>query len=90
LKRFCSGEIKLLADRISRQQQCLLLAHWRHLGGLIGYPLPTLCGSSAQADLNKLLPSADEKFPTGAMASFRFDGAWKAPCGSNELWSPHL
>ncbi len=31
-----------------------------------------------QADSNKLLPSAGEKFPTGAMASFRFDGAWKA------------
>jgi phosphohistidine phosphatase SixA len=29
-------------------------------------------------ELNKLLPTADEKFPTGAMASFRFDGAWKA------------
>lgn len=28
--------------------------------------------------LNKLLPTADEKFPTGVMASFRFDGAWKA------------
>jgi hypothetical protein len=28
--------------------------------------------------LNKLLPSAGGKFPTGAMASFRFDGAWKA------------
>jgi phosphohistidine phosphatase SixA len=25
-----------------------------------------------------LLPSESEKFPTGAMASFRFDGAWKA------------
>jgi phosphohistidine phosphatase len=32
----------------------------------------------APADLNKLLPSASEKFPTGAMASFCFDGAWKA------------
>ena len=31
----------------------------------------------AQTDLSEL-PSADEKFPTGAMASFRFDGAWKA------------
>jgi phosphohistidine phosphatase len=30
------------------------------------------------ADLHKLLPSAGEKFPTGAMVSFRFDGAWKA------------
>jgi hypothetical protein len=29
------------------------------------------------AQANKLLPSAREKFPTGAMASFRFDGAWK-------------
>jgi len=32
----------------------------------------------AHADLDKLLSSAGEKFPTGAMASFRFDGAWKA------------
>jgi phosphohistidine phosphatase len=32
----------------------------------------------AHADLNNLLPSAGGNFPTGAMASFRFDGAWKA------------
>jgi hypothetical protein len=32
----------------------------------------------AHADLNELLASAGGKFPTGAMASFRFDGAWKA------------
>jgi hypothetical protein len=32
----------------------------------------------AHADLDKLLPSAGGKFPTGAMASFRFDRAWKA------------
>jgi phosphohistidine phosphatase len=32
----------------------------------------------ADADSNTLLPSAGGKFPTGAMASFHFDGAWKA------------
>jgi phosphohistidine phosphatase len=31
----------------------------------------------AAADVNNLLPSAGGKFPTGAMASFRFDGAWR-------------
>ena len=30
------------------------------------------------ADLNKWLVAAGGKFPTGAMASFRFEGAWKA------------
>jgi phosphohistidine phosphatase len=47
---------------------------------LIGHnpALHDLARELAQADLNKLLPSGDEKFPTGAMASFRFDGAWKA------------
>ena len=47
---------------------------------LIGHnpALRDLARELAQADLNKLLPSTDEKFPTGAMASFRFDGAWKA------------
>src|SRR5580704_16760135 len=34
--------------------------------------------SRGREDLNKLLGSAGGKFPTGAMASFRFDGAWKA------------
>jgi hypothetical protein len=32
----------------------------------------------SHADLNKLLLSVDENFPTGSMASFRFDGSWKA------------
>jgi phosphohistidine phosphatase len=32
----------------------------------------------AHAGLNKLLPPAGGKFPAGAMASFRFDGEWKA------------
>jgi phosphohistidine phosphatase len=32
----------------------------------------------AQANSEKLLRSGGEKFPTGAMASFRYDGAWKA------------
>jgi phosphohistidine phosphatase len=46
---------------------------------LIGHnpALHDLAQELAQADSNKLLPSAGEKFPTGAMASFRFDGAWK-------------
>ena len=47
---------------------------------LIGHnpALHDLAQELAQADSNKLLPSAGEKFSTGAMASFRFDGAWKA------------
>jgi phosphohistidine phosphatase len=47
---------------------------------LIGHnpALQDLALELVQADLNKLLPAAGEKFPTGAMASFRFDGAWKA------------
>jgi len=32
----------------------------------------------ATADSAKLVPPRGGKFPTGAMASFRFDGAWKA------------
>jgi phosphohistidine phosphatase len=46
---------------------------------LIGHnpALHDLARELAQADLNEL-PSSGEKFPTGAMASFRFDGAWKA------------
>src|SRR2546430_9491120 len=46
---------------------------------LIGYnpALHDLALELAQADSNKPLPSAGEKFPTGAMASFRFDGAWQ-------------
>jgi phosphohistidine phosphatase len=47
---------------------------------LIGHnpALQDLALELADADLNKLLPSAGGKFPTGAMASFRCDGAWKA------------
>ena len=45
---------------------------------LIGHnpALRDLALELAQAD--KLLPFAGEKFPTCAMASFRFHGAWKA------------
>ena len=47
---------------------------------LIGHnpALHNLALELAHADLNNLLPSAGAKFPTGAMASFRFDKAWKA------------
>jgi len=47
---------------------------------LIGHnpALHDLALELADADSDKLLPQAGEKFPTGAMASFRFDGAWKA------------
>jgi hypothetical protein len=38
---------------------------------------PELLARLRDADLNELLASAGGKFPTGAMASFRFDGAWK-------------
>jgi len=46
---------------------------------LIGHnpALQDLALELAHTDL-KLLSSAGGKFPTGAMASFRFDGAWKA------------
>jgi phosphohistidine phosphatase len=47
---------------------------------LIGHnpALQDLALELAHPDLNNLLPSAGGKFPTGAMESFRFDGAWKA------------
>ncbi len=48
---------------------------------LIGHnpALQDLALELAHAEVNKLLPSAvEKKCPTGAMASFRFDGAWKA------------
>jgi hypothetical protein len=32
----------------------------------------------ADAKSRKRLPPAEGKFQTGAMATFRFDGAWKA------------
>jgi phosphohistidine phosphatase len=44
----------------------------------------------AHADLNKLPASAGGKFPTGAMASFHFDGAWKALEPHGALCSPHI
>jgi phosphohistidine phosphatase len=46
---------------------------------LIGHnpALHDLALELAHADLNKLLPSPSGKFPTGAMASFCFDGAWE-------------
>jgi phosphohistidine phosphatase len=31
----------------------------------------------AEAESRERLPPAEGKFPTGAMATFRFDGAWK-------------
>jgi hypothetical protein len=39
---------------------------------------PCLALELAHANLNELLASAGGKFPTGAIVSFRFDGAWKA------------
>ncbi len=47
---------------------------------LIGHnpALQDLALELADTDLNKLLVAAGGKFPTGAMASFHFDGAWKA------------
>src|SRR5262245_17140708 len=47
---------------------------------LIGHnpALHDLARALAQEDSEELLPSEGEKFPTGAMASFRFEGAWKA------------
>jgi IS6 family transposase len=55
---------------------------------LIGHnpALHDLALELGDADLNKLLPSAGGKFPTGAMASFRFDGAWKALGLCCKLW----
>jgi phosphohistidine phosphatase len=63
-------------------------ALWEQLWGLpdsaksvllIGHnpALEDLAQELAQAEADKLLPSAGEKFPTCAMASFRFDGGWK-------------
>jgi phosphohistidine phosphatase len=64
-------------------------ALWEHLWNLpesaksvllIGHnpALHDLALKLADADSNKLLPPVGGKFPTGAMATFRFDGAWKA------------
>ncbi len=62
---------------------------WKHLRNLpesadclllIGHNpgLHDLALVLATADSAKLVPPRGGKFPTGAMASFRFDGAWKA------------
>src|SRR6266851_1046131 len=62
---------------------------WKHLWKLpesadcvllIGHNpgLHDLALALADADSAKLVPPRGGKFPTGAMASFRFDGAWKA------------
>jgi phosphohistidine phosphatase len=47
---------------------------------LIGHNpgLHDLALALANADSGELVPPRGGKFPTGAMASFRFDGAWKA------------
>jgi phosphohistidine phosphatase len=47
---------------------------------LIGHnpALHDLALELADENSNKLLPPIGGKFPTGAMASFRFDGVWKA------------
>jgi len=47
---------------------------------LIGHNpgLHDLALALADADSGELVPPRGGKFPTGAMASFRFDGAWKA------------
>jgi phosphohistidine phosphatase len=46
---------------------------------LIGHnpALQDLALELADVDAKKLLPPVGGKFPTGALASFRFDGAWK-------------
>jgi phosphohistidine phosphatase len=62
---------------------------WKHLRGLpkgadcvllIGHNpgLHDLALSLVDADSDELVPPRGGKFPTGAMASFSFDGAWKA------------
>jgi phosphohistidine phosphatase len=62
---------------------------WKHLWKLpesadcvllIGHNpgLHDLALELADADSAKLVPPRGGKFPTGALASFRFDGAWKA------------
>jgi phosphohistidine phosphatase len=62
---------------------------WKHLWKLpesadcvllIGHNpgLHDLALALADADSGELVPPRGGKFPTGAMASFRFDGAWKA------------
>src|SRR5580692_13106617 len=87
--RLAQTLIKILAKRgrphMSKPQRAL----WEQLWNLpesaksvllIGHnpALQDLALELAHADLNELLASAGGEFPTGAMASFRFDGAWKA------------
>ena len=58
---------------------------------LIGHnpALQDLALELAHADLNKLLASAGGKFPTGAMASFRFDEHGRR-WSRTALCSPHI
>ena len=57
--------------RLPKSADCVLLIG--HNPGLHDLAL-----SLADADSGELVPPRGGKFPTGAMASFRFDGAWKA------------
>jgi phosphohistidine phosphatase len=57
-------------QRLSKSADCVLLIG--HNPGLHDLAL-----SLADAHSDELLPPRGGKFPTGAMASFRFDGAWK-------------
>jgi phosphohistidine phosphatase len=56
--------------RLPKSADCVLLIG--HNPGLHDLAL-----SLADADSRELVPPRGGKFPTGAMASFRFDGAWK-------------
>ncbi len=57
--------------RLPKSADCVLLIG--HNPGLHDLAL-----ALADADSGELVPPRGGKFPTGAMASFRFDGAWKA------------
>jgi phosphohistidine phosphatase len=57
--------------RLPERADCVLLIG--HNPGLHDLAL-----ALADADSAKLVPPRGGKFPTGAIASFRFDGAWKA------------
>src|ERR1700730_201195 len=85
LKPFKPPKVVLEREIYGGAQRAL----WEQLGNLpesaksvllIGHnpALQDLALELVHADLNRLLESAGGKFPTGAMASFRFDGAWKA------------
>ena len=91
-----SPKVILESEIYGGTQQAL----WEQLWGLpestksvllVGHnpALQDLAREHAQAEADKLLPSAGEKFPTGAMASFRFDGGWKT-LKHTALCSPHL